>query len=173
MPRETPGTTRTAARFLAALHDSTEGYEADAGALSSEIRDHPLENGHSQIVAGPVTFHSLCERHALPFFGHAAVGYLGSRRRLAPSGLTKLVRVLGCRFTDQERVVRQAADTLELLLRPGGVAISLHCVHLCGQLRGTVEIATATPTTVWRGAYLADPRLQSEFLAMSERVGAP
>ncbi|MBO0690075.1 MAG: hypothetical protein J2P42_10860, partial [Candidatus Dormibacteraeota bacterium] len=39
MPRDTAGTRRTPARFLAALHDSTEGYGSDPGMPASVAAD--------------------------------------------------------------------------------------------------------------------------------------
>jgi hypothetical protein len=31
------------------------------------------------VIEGPIQFYALCEHHALPFFGHAYVGYIAPR----------------------------------------------------------------------------------------------
>ena len=170
MPRETPGTRRTPARFLAALHDSTEGYESEPEMLASlaSTRDHGA-GPDRQVVEGPIRFHALCEHHALPFFGHAFVGCVDPDRATAPGGLTGLVRAYARRFTVQERVGEQVADALERQVHARGSAVLLRCVHLCTLLRGVDGVESpveSTPTAIWRGAYLEDPRLRSEFLGI-------
>ena len=168
MPRETAGTRRTPARFLAALHDSTEGYESEPGMLTSiaSARDHGA-GPDRHVVEGPIRFHALCEHHALPFFGHAFVGCVDPDRAVAPGGLTSLVRTYTRRFTVQERVGEQVAGALERLVHARGLAVVLRCVHLCTQLRradGVDSPIEPNPTAIWRGAYVEDPRLRSEFL---------
>ena len=74
----TPGTTATPKRFLRALYDDTSGYEGDPKLLTAfptECRGGPDCN-ISQLIEGPIEFFSLCEHHALPFFGHAYIGYI-------------------------------------------------------------------------------------------------
>ena len=56
------------------------------------------------------------------------------------------------RFTVQERVGEQIADTLMELIAPAGVAVRLEASHLCTRMRG-VEEHSATVTTFWRGVF--------------------
>jgi GTP cyclohydrolase I len=44
------------------------------------------------------------------------------------------------------------------------VAVNLHAVHLCTQMRGVSEEQSKTWTSFWRGNYEQDPGLRSEFL---------
>src|SRR5437667_9083658 len=67
-------------------------------------------------------FFSLCEHHALPFHGHAYVGYIAHEHIIGISKLTRLVRLFAKRFAVQERIGQQIADTLEAMLAPHGVA---------------------------------------------------
>ncbi len=161
---DTPGTRDTPQRFLRALYDSTAGYDGDAKLLTSfpaeaiERRAQPL----GQIVEGPIAFHALCEHHALPFYGVAHIGYAAGDEIIGISKLTRLVRVFAKRFTVQERLGEQIADTLVELIAPDGVAVHLEASHLCTRMRG-VEEHSATVTTFWRGAF-EDPALRLEFL---------
>ena len=161
---DTPGTRDTPQRFLRALYDSTAGYDGDAKLLTSfpaeaiERRAQPL----GQIVEGPIAFHALCEHHALPFYGVAHLGYVAGDEIIGISKLTRLVRVFAKRFTVQERLGEQIADTLVELIAPDGVAVHLEASHLCTRMRG-VEEHSATVTTFWRGAF-EDPALRLEFL---------
>ena len=163
----TDATVDTPRRFLQALFDATDGYEGDPKLLrvfETECRGGP-DCRTSQVIEGPVHFFSLCEHHALPFFGHAYVGYIAHQHIIGISKLTRLVRLFAKRFTVQERVGEQIADTMEAMLEPHGVAVYLEAHHLCTQMRGVQEVSPMTRTTFWRGAYDGDPALRQEFLA--------
>src|ERR1051326_8560023 len=143
---ETPATRETPRRYMRALFDSTEGYEGDPKLLTvfeTECRGGP-DCRLSQVVEGPIHFYALCEHHALPFHGHAYVGYIAHEHIIGISKLTRLVRLFAKRFTVQERVGREIADTLEAMLQPHGVAVSLEAQHLCTQMRGVREEAPLT-----------------------------
>jgi GTP cyclohydrolase I len=164
MPLDTAGTRDTPERFLRALYDATSGYAGDEKlmtAFPTEARRGP-ESELSQIVEGPISFCALCEHHALPFHGHAHVGYIAGDEIIGISKLTRLVRLFARRFTVQERLGEQIADTLVHLIEPRGVAVSLVASHMCTQMRG-VEEHSRTATTFWRGAF-RDPALRLEFL---------
>src|SRR5512138_250231 len=165
MDVNTPATVDTPRRFVRALYDSTEGYDGDPKLLTvfhTECRGGP-DCRLSQVVEGPIHFFALCEHHALPFHGHAYVGYIAHEHIIGISKLTRLVRLFTKRFTVQERIGQQIADTLEAMLQPHGVAVYLEAHHLCTQMRGVRETAPLTRTTVWRGHYAEDPSLRSEF----------
>jgi GTP cyclohydrolase I len=160
----TPGTTDTPRRMLAALVEATDGYDGDPKLITA----FPTEchGGSSceiaQIVEGPIPFHALCEHHALPFYGHAYVGYVAGDEIIGISKLTRLVRLYARRFTVQERLGEQIADGLVSLVAPRGIAVHLDASHLCTQMRG-VEEHSRTVTTFWRGEF-EDPELRREFL---------
>src|SRR5438132_747130 len=171
MDLDTPGTVRTPERFLQALFDSTAGYEGDAKLLTAfptECRGGP-DCRISQVIEGPISFFALCEHHALPFFGRAHVGYVAHEEIMGISKLTRLVRLFARRFTVQERMGQQIADTLVAVLRPHGVAVHLEAEHLCTQMRGVREEQSRTWTTFWRASYEDDPTMRQEFLDVARR----
>ena len=165
MDLDTPGTADTPRRFLQALIDATSGYAGDPklvtvfptecyGDASCEL---------AQIVEGPIPFYSLCEHHALPFFGEAYVGYVAHDQIIGISKLTRLVRVLTRRFGVQERMTHQIARSLADLLGAPGVAVYMEADHLCTQMRGVRERDARTRTTAYRGVYETDAALRAEF----------
>ena len=169
MDLNTLPTKDTPRRFIRALFDATEGYEGDPKLLTvfkTECHGEP-DCRLSQVVEGPIDFFALCEHHALPFFGHAFVGYIAHEEIIGISKLTRLVRLFSKRFTVQERIGQQIADTLETMLKPHGVAVYLEASHLCTQMRGVREIAPLTRTTVWRGHFATDATLRNEFFIAS------
>ncbi|HEU5089724.1 MAG TPA: GTP cyclohydrolase I, partial [Roseiflexaceae bacterium] len=141
MDLETPATDETPQRFLRALFDATAGYDGDPKLL--KIFDTECHGGPdcriSQVIEGPIPFFALCEHHALPFHGRAYVGYIAHEHIIGISKLTRLVRLFAQRFTVQERMGRQIAETLTAMLQPHGVAVYLEAHHLCTQMRGVRE----------------------------------
>lgn len=161
----TPATKDTPRRFIKALFEASEGYDGDPKLLKifqTECRGEP-DCSLSQVVEGPISFFSLCEHHALPFYGRAYVGYIAHENIIGISKLTRLVRLFSKRFAVQERIGQQIADALETMLHPHGVAVFLEAHHLCVEMRGVRETAPMTRTSVWRGHYAEDPSLRSEF----------
>lgn len=164
----TPATRQTPQRFLRALFDASEGYDGDPKLLTvfdTECRGGP-DCRLSQVIEGPIQFFGLCEHHALPFYGHAYVGYIAHEQIIGISKLTRLVRLFAKRFTVQERIGQQIADTLEAMLEPHGVAVYLEAHHLCTQMRGVRETAPLTRTTFWRGEYEHNAPLRAEFFSV-------
>jgi GTP cyclohydrolase IA len=168
---DTPGTRDTPRRFVRALFDATAGYDGDPKLRTVFPTERPegVEGRHAQIVEGPVGFYALCEHHALPFHGRAYIGYVAGDEILGISKLTRLVRLYARRFTVQERLGEQIADTLVELVSPHGVAVHLDASHLCTQMRGVEEEGSRTVTTFWRGRYDEDADLRREFLAQIRR----
>jgi GTP cyclohydrolase IA len=165
MDLDSPSTRDTPKRYLKAVYDATAGYEGDSKLVTtfpSESRGG-ADAAPSQIIEGPIPFHSLCEHHALPFYGFAHVGYVADERIIGISKLTRLVRLFARRFTVQERLGEQIADALVELVEPRGIAVHLEASHLCTRMRG-VEEHSATITTFWRGAF-GEPDLRREFLS--------
>ncbi len=171
MDLDTPGTARTPERFLKALFDSTSGYEGDPKLLTAfptECDGGP-DCRISQVIEGPISFFALCEHHALPFFGHAHIGYIAHDQIIGISKLTRLVRLFARRFTVQERMGSEIADLLVRLLQPHGVAVHQEAEHLCTQMRGVREEQSRTWTSFWRGSYEDDPAIRDEFLSVCRR----
>ena len=162
---DTPATRDTPRRFIRALLEVTAGYDGDpklVKAFQTECRGEP-DCRLSQVIEGPIHFFALCEHHGLPFFGKAYVGYIACERIIGISKLTRLVRLYAQRFTVQERIGQEIIETLETMLKPHGVAVYLEAHHLCVEMRGVRETSPLTRTTYWRGEYVGNAALRSEF----------
>jgi GTP cyclohydrolase IA len=166
MNLDTQSTHETPRRFIEALYESTNGYDGDPKLIKAFPRECVNEPDCklSQVIEGPIHFHSLCEHHVFPFYGEAYVGYIANEKILGISKLTRLVRLYTKRFAVQERIGYQIADTLEVMMKPYGVAVFIRAKHMCVEMRGVREISPATRTTVFRGEYAQEPSLRAEFL---------
>jgi len=163
---KTPATEETPRRFLQALFDATEGYDGDPKLLKvfdTECRGEP-DCRLGQVIEGPIPFFALCEHHALPFFGHAYIGYIPHEHIVGISKLTRLVRLFARRFAVQERLGEQIVNTFNTMLQPHGVAVYIEAHHLCVEMRGVRDISPLTRTTLWRGEYERNASLRVEFL---------
>lgn len=164
---DTPATRETPHRFIEALVEATTGYEGDPKLF--KVFDTECYSGSdcdiSQVIEGPVHFFSLCEHHALPFFGGAYVAYIPREEIIGLSKLARLVHVFTKRFAVQERIGQQIADALDSVIEPQGVAVLLEARHLCVEMRGVREPGAWTRTTAWRGEYEHKAALRAEFLA--------
>lgn len=165
MDMNTPATIETPQRFMRALFDITDGYDGDPKLI--KVFSTECHGGAdcklSQVIEGPIQFAALCEHHALPFYGDAYVGYIAHEHIIGLSKLTRLVRLFAKRFTVQERIGQQIANTLESMLQPHGVAVYLEARHLCTEMRGVRAVSALTRTNFWRGEYENNSALRSEF----------
>ena len=168
---DSEGTRDTPARLLDAWIESTSGYDADAKLVTTfAIERIAGEAGDSaQVVEGPIPLTALCEHHALPFFGHAWVGYVASDRLIGLSKLTRVVRQFSHRFTVQERIGREVAAALEAIVAARGVAVRIEAAHLCTRMRGVRDSEAKTASTTWRGNYEHSEALRREFLELCVR----
>ena len=137
-----------------------------SGVFPRECRQCP-EGEFEQTVEGPISFTSLCEHHALPFDGHAWVGYLRNTRIIGISKLTRIVRVYTRRFSVQERIAQEIVQALIQLTDPFGAAVYLEAKHSCTRARGVYEVNAKTRTFVARGAYGQHARLIDEFMVIA------
>jgi GTP cyclohydrolase I len=134
----------------------------------------PNDEGYDELVlARSIPFSSLCEHHALPFVGHAHVGYLPGERILGLSKLARVVELFSRRFQVQERMTVQIATWLEDQLEPKGVGVVIEAEHLCMSLRGVHAPGSRTTTSALHGLLRTDARSRQEFFALTNRPVAP
>jgi GTP cyclohydrolase I len=84
-------------------------------------------------------------------------------------GLSKYARlaewVMG-RPQIQEEAVVQLADLIQQKTRPDGLALVMEATHFCMAWRGVKDLDSRMINSVMRGAFLKDPILRREFLAL-------
>jgi GTP cyclohydrolase I len=112
-----------------------------------------------------IPFAALCEHHALPFFGHATVGYIPDKKIVGLSKLARAVNFFSRRFQNQERITRQVAEFLQSKLCAKGVGVHLSAEHTCMSIRGACAVGSKTSTVYLLGAMREDAATRAEFLA--------
>ncbi|MBP9942661.1 MAG: GTP cyclohydrolase I, partial [Comamonas sp.] len=120
------------------------------------------------MIVGPITVRSACSHHLCPVMGKVWIGVMPNKNTNV-IGLSKYARlvdwVLG-RPQIQEEAIIQLADLIMEKTRPDGLAVVMECSHFCMSWRGVREKDSKMLNSVMRGAFLKDPTLRREFLAL-------
>lgn len=125
------------------------------------------ENHEEVVLVKDIPFHSMCEHHLVPFYGHAHIAYIPKDGVVA--GLSKLARAVETtarRPQLQERITSTVADAMMEMLNPAGVYVMIEAEHMCMTMRGIRKPGAKTMTTVARGIYEHDDIKRSEILSM-------
>jgi GTP cyclohydrolase I len=94
-------------------------------------------NGYDQmIIEKNISFYSLCEHHALPFFGNIAVGYIPNKKIIGLSKLSRICDFYACNLTTQEYLTQDICNYINDNLSPKGLGIYIKARHLCKEMRG-------------------------------------
>jgi GTP cyclohydrolase I len=121
------------------------------------------------VVQTKIPVRALCEHHFLPFFGHAAIGYVPDGQVIGLSKFARLVKGLGMRRpTIQEDLTQNIADALWKHLGPKGVIVVMSAEHTCMTVRGAQAPGVQTMTSAVRGIFETDSDLRSEFFDLLE-----
>ncbi len=152
-------------RRVASLYEEVfAGLNQDPEELFSVV----FSEQHEELVlVKQIPFHSICEHHLIPFFGHAHVAYIPKSGRV--TGLSKLARaveILSKRPQLQERITSTVADAIMTKLEPHGVMIVLEAEHMCMTMRGVKKPGAKTITTAVRGIFAEDATKRAEVLSM-------
>jgi len=136
---------------------------------SPEITEFPnAERLNELMIVGPITVRSACSHHFCPVIGKIWIGILPNKNTNV-IGLSKYARlaewVMG-RPQIQEEAVVQLADLIQQKTRPDGLALVMEATHFCMAWRGVKDMDSRMINSVMRGAFLKDPSLRREFLAL-------
>ena len=136
---------------------------------SPDITEFPnAERLNELMIVGPITVRSACSHHFCPIIGKFWIGVLPNENTNV-IGLSKYARlaewVMG-RPQIQEEAVVQLADLIQQKTRPDGLALVMEATHFCMAWRGVKDLDSRMINSVMRGAFLKDPILRREFLAL-------
>ena len=120
------------------------------------------------MIVGPITVRSACSHHFVPIMGRLWIGVLPNENTNV-IGLSKYARlaewVMG-RPQIQEEAVVQLADLIQQKTNPDGLAVVMQATHFCMAWRGVKDTGSSMLNSVMRGAFLTNPTLRREFLAL-------
>lgn len=161
------GLHETPRRVVKALAELTSGYDTDPRSLLKTF--HNDSNAHDLVLVKDIPFYSLCEHHALPFFGVAHVGYIPKSKIVGLSKFARVVDAFARRYQVQERLTHQIAKCIQDTVRPTGVIVVIEAEHFCMAMRGVQKAGSRTVTSAVKGAFKQSDRLRAEAFAMIDK----
>ena len=120
------------------------------------------------MIVGPITVRSACSHHFCPIMGRLWIGLLPNEHSnlIGLSKYSRLAEWIMSRPQIQEEAIAQVADLLMSKVAPDGLAVVMEADHFCMHWRGVKDTATKMVNSVMRGAFLKNPSLRREFLAL-------
>ena len=139
------------------------------------VTEFPNVEGLNELmIVGPLVVRSACSHHLCPIMGRIWIGVMPNEHSNL-IGLSKYARLADwvmSRPQIQEEAVARLADLLQERVQPDGLALVMEADHFCMQWRGVKDSESKMINSVMRGAFLKDPNLRREFLALLTRKGA-
>ena len=139
------------------------GMDEDAGVHLA--RTFSADNSE-MVLEKDITFYSMCEHHALPFYGKAHIAYIPDGKVVGLSKLARTVEVFARRLQIQEQLTGQIADALMEYMKPRGAIVMLEAEHMCMTMRGIKKPGSRTVTLAKRGVFETDSALEERFFRM-------
>jgi GTP cyclohydrolase I len=130
--------------------------------LSEPVPDEDGEGG--MVVLPGIPYVSSCEKHLLPFFGTAYVGYIEDKHHTFPGDVPTLVYALSRRLQIQDRLTGQICESLHSGTE--GTAVRLVGNYLCPMVQGRFDRQAISETTAFAGKFEIDLELQNRFLSL-------
>ncbi len=158
------GLVKTPERVAKAWQFLTHGYGIDPDEV---LRSALFAEDYSEMVlVKDIEVYSLCEHHALPFFGKAHVAYIPNGHIVGLSKIPRVVDVFARRLQVQERLTLEIRDAVDRVLKPEGVAVVIEAQHLCMMMRGAEKQNSMTTTSAMSGVFLDNANTRSEFMRL-------
>ncbi len=116
------------------------------------------------IVVQDIEVMSCCEHHFQPIQGLATVAYIPKNKVIGLSKINRIVQFFSRRPQVQERLTKQIADCLQLVLETDNVAVHINAKHFCVIARGIQDSHSSTVTSDIRGHFKTKNETRKEFL---------
>lgn len=116
------------------------------------------------IVIQDIEVMSCCEHHFQPIQGLASIAYIPQQKVIGLSKINRIVQFFARRPQVQERMTKQIADCLQLVLETDHVAVHINAKHFCVIARGIQDSHSSTVTSDLRGHFKSKDETRKEFL---------
>ena len=158
------GLIETPKRVVKAFEEYFAGYYQDPKNILEKTFSE-ISNYNEFVMLKDIDFRSHCEHHFAPIIGKASIAYLPNECVVGISKLARIVDVFTKRLQTQETMTAEIANSIQLHLKPKGVAIYLSAEHHCMSSRGVKKAHVDMVTTHFTGSFKDDKVLQERFFS--------
>tara|TARA_S200000501_G_scaffold7478_1_gene6627 strand:- start:352 stop:960 length:609 start_codon:yes stop_codon:yes gene_type:complete len=158
------GLIETPKRVVKAFEEYFAGYYQDPKNILEKTFSE-TSNYQEFVMLKDIDFRSHCEHHLAPIIGKASIAYLPNECVVGISKLARIVDVFTKRLQTQETMTAEIANSIQLHLKPKGVAIYLSAEHHCMSSRGVKKAHVDMVTTHFTGSFKDDKSLQERFFS--------
>ena len=158
------GLIETPKRVVKAFEEYFAGYYQDPKNILEKTFSE-TSNYQEFVMLKDIDFRSHCEHHLAPIIGKASIAYLPNECVVGISKLARIVDVFTKRLQTQETMTAEIANSIQLHLKPKGVAIYLSAEHHCMSSRGVKKAHVDMVTTHFTGSFKNDKLLQERFFS--------
>lgn len=123
------------------------------------------------VVIRSLAIHGMCPHHLLPFRGVAHVAYLPGGRLHGFGRIARMVDAISHRYTYQEWITHQIANTLVKHGCARGAACLIEAEQLCLLMGENRRGDERVITQCYAGDFETDTNLRNEFLRVLSRQG--
>ena len=158
------GLIETPKRVVKAFEEYFAGYYQDPKNILEKTFSE-TSNYQDFVLLKDIDFRSHCEHHLAPIIGKASIAYLPNDCVVGISKLARIVDVFSKRLQTQETMTAEIANSIQMHLKPKGVAIYLSAEHHCMSSRGVKKAHVDMVTTHFTGSFRDDKALQERFFS--------
>ncbi len=161
-------------RILRMFDEIYRGYHPEAKPHLTVFPNNADDIDYIGVVTDSGDFHSVCEHHMMPFFGHYWFGYIPHPKGniLGISKVGRSVDYCAARLQIQERLAKDIISLISEALGseypPLAIGIILEGEHLCKTMRGVKKEGTMR-TSCFRGNKDSVRELKEELALFMRR----
>lgn len=157
----------TPMRMAKALTFFTKGYEESLDDVVGGALFQVDQVCDGMVMMKDIDVWSLCEHHAVPFFGKCHIAYLPDGKVLGLSKLARICELYARRLQVQERLTQQIAEAVHKVTQGRGCGVVLECTHMCVNMRGVQKNRSVTTTSYMLGEFRENNKTREEFLHLA------
>ena len=107
---------------------------------------------------------SMCSHHHQPVTGTAYIGILAADHLIGLSKYTRIAQWCARRGTLQEELAMDIAREIMKATKSNDVGVYIQATHGCCENRGIMAHSSLTQTTVLKGSFKEEAKVQQEFM---------
>ena len=170
-----PGLVGTPDRITRMWREIFRGYDPAQHPKITTFQNGLDGISYDNLILDSGTYYSMCEHHAMPFFGKYVFAYIPhpQGRILGLSKIGRVVDYHAAKLQIQERlgadIVADIADALGTEFPPLGIALLMEGEHLCKTMRGAKKQGKMS-TSVLTGVFKEETSARNEFLQLAREI---